>query len=517
MEAAQPLTCPRLRRLTGDADSLVRFVLGPDTEPAVLEPSEIATLGDPLARHLFSNSVFPTTAQGVLTSLDDAIGNGDPLSIQSSFVVGEGSQLSPGVAGAGIRSFLVTRGEGADGPDIILSATERPDNGFVEVMAWDTTAGGFNYYTTDPGAPWVLAGNSADAFRERSAGLGPFESHPSGNVIMKELRRPWVHWQSIDASVRVAAVPPEIVSHRWFADKKGAESFETQAVIPAIKRWNRVRLDEMSASGLVTSVPLLVRSFLGTPTVNLVSSLEDAESVLDESNPRDFKLPGAFLADTECLSGVLGLPAPTDEQRTVSGATYREVLVSHGVTLGLDDGTAVLDPPNDTHFVFVVPERAFEDIDIVRGAVERGLVSSRLAACLLMVDFPNPVFSPRRESLLAHLPETAPTNELEDSITGAVLGSDAASQAGTPEREFRDLFEVGDKWPTRFGEILTEYYASATAALETTDRLDAIFRLAESRREAARGLPIVESPLVFARPESPVPAGLRMERDGSIA
>jgi hypothetical protein len=136
--------------------------------------------------------VFPTTAEGVLDALDDAIGDGDPLSIQSSFVVGEGSQLPPGLAGAGIRAFLVTRGEGVDGPDIILSAVDRPDVEFVEVLAWDSATGGFNYYTTDAGAPWVLAGNSADAFRDGSAGLGPFESHPSGNVIMKELRRPWV-------------------------------------------------------------------------------------------------------------------------------------------------------------------------------------------------------------------------------------------------------------------------------------------------------------------------------------
>ncbi len=513
MEASQPLTCPRLRSLPGDPNSLVRFVVGSGDEPVPLDPSEIARLGDPLARHLFSNSVFPTTAEGVL----DALGNGDPLSSQSSFVVGEGSQLPPGVDGAGIRAFLVTRGEGEDGPDIILSALGRPDNEFVEVLAWDTTAGGFNYYTTDRGAPWVLAGNSADAFREGSAGFGPFESHPSGNVIMKELRRPWVHWQSRDASVRVAALPPKIASHRWFTQKKGAETFETQAVMPAIKRWNRVRLNEMSASGSVASVPLLLRSFLGTPTVNLVSSLTDAESVLDEAAPRDFTFPGAFLADTECLSGVLGLAAPTNEQRTVSGAAYREVLVSHSVTLRLDDGTPILDPPSDTHFVFVVPERAFEDIDIVRGAVERGLVSKRLAACLLMVDFPNPVFSPRRESLLAHLPETAPTSDLSGTIANAILDSDKSAEEGTPEREFKDFFEVGDEWPTRFDEILREYYAAATAALETPDRLDALFRLAESRRAAARALPIMESPLLFARPETPISPGLRMERNGSIA
>jgi hypothetical protein len=317
--------------------------------------------------------------------------------------------------------------------------------------------------------------------------------------------------------VRVAALAPEITSHKWFADKEGAETFETQAVIPAIKRWNRLRLEEMSASGSVTNVRLLLRSFVGTPTVNLVSSRADAESVLDEGAPRDFVFPRAFLADTECLSGVLGLAAPTDEQCTVSGALYRDVLASHGVTLRLDGGTPVLDPPNDTHFVFVVPERAFEDIDIVRGAVERGLLSWRLAACLLMVDFPNPVFSPRRERLLSHMPETAPTNELEDAIANAILGSDESAGEGTPEREFKELFEVGDEWQTRFNEMLMEYYAKATDGLETPGRLDALFRLAESRREAARGLPIVESPLVFARPETAIPAGLRMNRDGSIA
>ena len=50
----------------------------------------------------------------------------------------------------------------------------------------------------------------------------------------------------------------------------------------------------------------------------------------------------------------------------------------------------------DTHFVFVVPEPAFEDVLVLETLIALGILSDRLAAALLMVDFTNPVFSPRR-------------------------------------------------------------------------------------------------------------------------
>ena len=47
------------------------------------------------------------------------------------------------------------------------------------------------------------------------------------------------------------------------------------------------------------------------------------------------------------------------------------------------------DRPGDTHFAFLIPERAFEDQEVLRAAMRIGLVSPRLAASLLMTDFAN--------------------------------------------------------------------------------------------------------------------------------
>ena len=516
MEASQEMTCPRLRNVPGSADSLVRFVVGRAEDPQPLDTAAIAELGDPLARHLFAKGVFPETAEDVTDVLDAALPEDDRLRAQMTFVVGERSQLPEGITAAarpGIRAFLVTRGNGLEGPDVIVSAIGAPSNEFVEVLAWDETSGGFNYYTTDPDAPWVFAGNSADALAEDTSGLGPFESHPSGNPIMKELRRPWVHWESIDESVSERGVPPEVASHRWFEDKRGAEILETQAMIPAIERWNRVRLDRAVEGGEVRGLRTLMRSFLGTPTVNLASSLSESDQVIDAGE--DFQIPAAFLVNVHCLNGVIGLPQPEDSQLRISGPAYREVLADSGVTLR-EDGTALVDPPRDTHFVFVVPEPAFEDTDIVKKVVEAGVLSKQVAACLLMVDFPNPVFSERREALLEHIPDSAPADALSDTIANAITQAPEAAEEDTPEREFAELLAAGGDFEAEFSKLLTDYYASASAGLSQTDRLGEFVRLAESRRERTRSMFIVESELVFAKPAVPVPPGLRMARDGSI-
>lgn len=516
MEASQEMTCPRLRNVPGSADSLVRFVVGRPEDPQQLDTAAIAELGDPLARQLFAKGEFPKTAEEVTNALDASLPEGDPLRAQMTFVVGERSQLPAGITAAarpGIRAFLVTRGNGREGPDLILSAIGAPSNEFVEVLAWDETSGGFNYYTTDPDAPWVFAGNSADALSEDTANLGPFESHPSGNPIMKELRRPWVHWESIDESVSERGVPADVASHPWFEDKRGAEDLEIQAMIPAIERWNRVRLERAVEGGEVRGLRTLMRSFLGTPTVNLVSSLSESDDVIDAGE--DFQIPASFLANVHCLQGVIRLPQPADSQLRISGRAYREVLADNEVTLR-EDGTPLVDPPRDTHFVFLVPEPAFEDTDIVRKVVEAGLLSKQVAACLLMVDFPNPAFSKRREALLEHIPDSALSDALSDTIANAITQAPQASEEGTPEREFAELLAVGVDFEAEFSKLLTDYYAAASAGLSQTDRLGEFVRLAESRREHARSMFIVESELVFAKPAVSVPPGLRMTRDGSI-
>jgi hypothetical protein len=519
MEASTDLTCGALAETTGEPASLHRFIVGVDPAPVELGQAEIEALGDPFARLLLAKGVFPVTAEELVEQLRAAAPDGDSLKTLQTFLVGEGSQLQPDDDAAGIRAFIATCGAGTDGPDVIISAFGPDDGQLVEVMAWDAVATGFNYYQTRSGSPWVIAGNSADALRPGSAGNGPFMSHPSGSPIMKELRFPWVHWQSFAATIRADVVGSELAGHPWFRDAAGAEQLETGAMMPAITRWTNARLKAaVAADGAVAEPAQIMKSFLGTPTVNLVSS-QAQFSLIAGGGAAQLDIPHAFFADTEGLGGILGLPVPDASQVTIDAAAYVQVLADHQVALR--DGSKVFGGvPQDTHFAFVVPERAFEDIAAVRAAIDIGLVSRRLAACLLMVDFSNPVFSGRRSALLEHVPANATVSDGQSSFSedfaDAIRATPAAGEDGTPEQEFARLWDAGDDWPQRFAELLTPYYAAVAAKLAAPGGLTEVFRLAESRRKVVRGMPISEHPLLFATPDPPLTGSLRMLPGGEI-
>lgn len=522
-EETVDLTCKALATATGTPESLHRFVVGVDTQPVKLDQAAVEELGDPFARLVLSKGVFPVTPVELLKALDDALAADDPLTVQRTFVLGEGSQLAPGTDGVGVRAFLLTRGEGTDGPDLILSAAG-PGAGFVEVMAWDQIAKGFNFYQTrGGGSPWLLAGNSADALRTGSAHNGPFESHPSGHLLMKELRFPWVHWHSSAQAIRADVLEDgqeELVDHPWFAEASGAQELERGGVMPAIRRWTTARLAAAVApDGTVAAPRQIMESFLGTPTVNLVSS-EIQASQIASGAVAEFDVPHAFFVNTECLNGILGLPAIDPAQVNVTSADYMRVLTEHRVALRKGDGSAVAGPPQDTHFAFVVAEPAFEDIVTVGGAIDMGLVSRRLAACLLMVDFSNPVFSPRRQALLDHVPPTAKIeggqSTFSEDFANAIRATPEASEAGTAQQEFSQLWDAGEDWPTAFAKPLTDYYASVAAKLGDADGLTQVFRLAESRRNEVRDMRISEHSLLFATPDPPIEDELRMLPDGQI-
>ena len=136
-----------------------------------------------------------------------------------------------------------------------------------------------------------------------------------------------------------------------------------------------------------------------------------------------------------------------------------------------------------------------------------GLLTRRLAACLLMTDFPNPVFSARRASLLAHVParavvtagESSFSTEMGKAITAAAPGT----PGGSPEREFAARWALGDDFAAAFDEELLRYYRAVSDRLATQQGYDDFVRLAESRRDRVRAMPIFESPLLFAQTDVP--------------
>jgi hypothetical protein len=507
-----------------DPDGIHRFVVGEEREPRQLSAAEAEReLGDPFATLVLLQGRFPRTGEDTVTAIKEATEGGDPLRNQMSFVLGEGSQIAfdddTASVDRGLR-FLVTLGATAngppEGPDILLSVFH-PEQTGIELMAWDRRMGGFNYYRSmgDPPA-WVFAGNARHALSDPTQGKGPFESHKSGALLMKELKRPWVHWDSPDVHIFATAFADEDDrrDHPWFTDKEpgGAYALEFEVAKPAMTRWAKARFDALVTNGGTIDHPArIMEQLLDTPTVNLVSSMRESRSAASSSAP--VPLPPTFFVDADGLAEV-GLEAPP--AFAVAGNVYATSLETFESQLA--DGQGFV-RKGDTHFAFVIPERAFEDQVVLGEAMRMGLVSRRLAACLLMTDFSNPIFSDRRAALLTHVPARAAVANGESTFSremaDGILEAAENSPDGSPEREFAERWNVGEDFDNQFNGLLRDYYAAVSERLVTQEGFDDYFRLAESRRGRVRQMPIFENRLLFASTSIP-PAARQMQPDGSV-
>lgn len=501
-------SCKVFRRLDPAAltpDSIHRLVVGEDTSLRVLTQTEATVeLGDPFATMLLLRGTFPRTAGEVLAAFEQLTGTDDPPKGPMFFLVGDGSQIpvTPETVDlARNMRFLVTLGNGPEGADVLFSSFQ-PEEGDVELMAWDRATGGFNYYqTVGDSSAWVFAGNSRHALVEPSEGEGPFESHPSGNFIMKELRSPWINWHSPAAPIMPSAFSDDdpLRNHPWVEGKEpsGAITLETSVARPGIERWTRARFAAIVANGGQINRPeRIIRQILTSPAINLISSHNVSANAASSDT---VELPQTFFVDSS-LTDIAGLAPPPPF--AVPGEIYTQSLKTFDVKL--TDGAKFVQP-GDTHFAFVVPERAFEDQAVLAEAARVGLVTPRMAACLLMVDFPNPIFSPRRRGLLAHVPSSATladgASAFTDAFADAIVA--AATEPGTPEREFADRWKLKDGWKESFDAELAAYFKAVTKRLTTQAGFDDCFRLAESRRDLVRTMPIAESPLLFASTNIP--------------
>jgi hypothetical protein len=505
----------------GDPNALHRFVVGADAAPKKLTASEVKALGDPFATLLLARGRFPRTGEDVVDGIRAAVRKGHALKRLATFVVGEGSQLPAAGASAGVNRnlrFIVTLGRGPDGPDVFISVGDPKQVGGIEVMAWKRGAGGFNYYRST-GRMWMFAGNSRDALQPKSRGKGPFESHPSGALLMKELKEPWNNWHSPLARIPPTAFPQgdRRRRHAWFTGREpgGAYSLEFEAARPAITRWAQKRFARLRNQGGAVGRPRqIMEQVLDTPTVNLVTSFRESRGLRDAD---EVDLPATFFVDADALFGIVELDFPPPF--SVSGRIYKRALEKFDVRLEDDRGFS---RKGDTHFCFLTPERAFEDQEVLRELIAIGLLSKRLAACLLMVDPWNPVFSERRRALLRHVPDAARiTNgrsRFSADMAAAIRAAAETAPTGSPEAEFAERWNAGAQFKRPFNRILRRYYAAVQEKLARQAGFDAYFQLAEERRRRFKeSMPIAqEFPLLLPRTNI-ASRGRTMRADGTVA
>jgi hypothetical protein len=503
-----------------DAGAVYRFVMGRDPAPRKLTDDDVQSLHDPFARLVLRRGRSPRTLNELLRALSDADGEADGLPGQRVFLVADGGQIawSPETAGVkrGFR-FLVTRGRTDDQPALYVSTTAPFDSelAFLQVVGWDSAAGAYQFYDRRQRA-WIWAGSSWDALAPDSRGQGPFDSHVNGALNMKELKAPWVHWHSMAAGIRDEVLPPgdPLVSEPLWLAREGAERLETEVVRPGIQRWNDARFAACRRDGRLTRLPELLRQVLETTTVNLVSSpVESHELALG----RRVRLPLGFFIDSDALVDELGLDPGLAAPPEIDGAVYLECLRRYDV--GITDGERRF--PGDTHFAFVVPERAFEDLLVLRSLRAAGVLPDKLAAALLMVDFSNPLFSRRRASLLHHVPESAATGPASDfpaRFLAAVEAAAAGLPPESPEQELLDFWRLPEgAWRGHAEARLAAFFAALAPRLADAAGFAPLFELAESRRREFRRRPLAEFRLTTPVTNIPEDAPLlELLPDGSV-
>jgi hypothetical protein len=504
------------------------FVLGLDAAPRVMTDSETAgLLRDPFAELLLKRGDFPLTLRNLLAALDAL--NADPAGLpkQRSFLVADGGQIpwTPETADVNRRfRFAVTRSRDAQA-EMLISASTVPDSDthFLQLLAWDPINGVFNYYQR-LGAAWIWAGNSFHALDPATRGRGPFDSHVNGSLVMKELRLPWSNWHSMAAQISPGVLAPDdpLRDETLFTGRTGAEVMETTIVRPGINRWNKSRLGKATSDDgrNLSDVRFFLRQILETTTVNLTSTSECSAGITDETTLR---LPPTFFLNSEALVDSIELD-PQIEPITVSGRLYRESLARY--EFSVTDGR--FRKAGDTFFAFLLPEPAFEDLDLLALLLQERIISKRFAACLLMVDFQNPILSERRRQLMAYVPDTAvladtansdgARSDIEAQFAAAVERAAPGLGADSPEAEFLANWRLAPTdWKRSFEQRIERYFSGLKQQAATAAGFDGWVRLAESRRREFSRRPLAEFRLTIPTTNiPPTAAALAMNDDGTV-
>ena len=453
-------------------------------------------LNDPFATLVLRRGRFPTNLIEIIEALDERNGSPEGVPQQSTFLVSEGGQIpfQPGVHKGGARLITVRSRQGS--PEVMIQTLLPPGTApsdsrvLNEVIAWDPVNRTLHFYQRQQGA-WFWCGQSDMALVQPTRGEGPFDSHINGYVVMKELKTPWVHWHGPGLRISEDAFADDdpLVAHPLFRERDHALNFEDRVMRPLVHRWNDARFDKALDGGRVADLHAFMRQVLESTSANLISAHAEWSQVGSGNGDLD-DLPPTFFFDVDCLVSVIGLPVSVPPLR-MDGARYKALVEKYDLRMR---GEGV-DLPGDVPFCFTVPERALEDVVVLRGLLERRAISRRLAACLLMVDFANPVASRLRADLLRHVPESATVDAdaLDQSVSEANLAAVTEDGDNAPEAMFAANWELGPTaWEDQFTARIETFLSKVGAKLTDEEGSDEIFRLAESRRRDFRNRPLAE-------------------------
>jgi hypothetical protein len=482
---------------------LFAFQHGKDTQPRALSDDEIGQLGDVFTQHvLLTSTEIPVTLADLITAIEGSFGPQPP--VRKMFLVDEGAmphQLNSDFV-TNQRLVFTWQASSGTAADILVSTvpSAHDPRALLQLIAWSEKDQAFHFFERDKERiAWGWAGNSFDALSAPTRGQGPFDSHINGGLVMKELKLPWTHWSSQDNTIPLDLYGPssEFSTQPIFQQVTGAEQLE-RLVEGGIRHWTDGRLTHDLNNGQLTRLPEYFRQLLWCTSVNLVSSPD----AYDDHSVREFRLPSTFFFDAEAIEDLAGAIDPQAEvippRLTVDAELYRNAVAKLGIHITDADAAHRVD--GDTHFAFLVPERAFEDQAVLAALIKNEVISPRLALSLLLVDFSNPVFSPQRAQLLSYVPASAAAGaagaNLDARFIEAVQAKKAA--AGSPEAQLLQLWNTPGI-VTWAAQQLGAYQSAIQAKLQTPQGVEDILRLAESRRRAADRRKLLEFLPTLAR------------------
>lgn len=487
-----------------DSQKIYKYIVGEESYalPQEMTDEEVnGQLNDPFAELLLKKKIFPLTTNNLIEAFEKTIGILNGLKKYSVFHIAEGGQIAWNRTTDKInRTFRLVfsletiHGIGAD---VLISTGTLVDSEkqFLQLMSWDPKKKAFNFYQRI-NRLWIWAGSSFHALEPTTRNKGPFSGHVNGGPVMKELKLPWQNWSSMNAQIEATCLSPDdpFLNHRFFKDSslvKGAETLE-KIIEGAFGHWNDARFEQGIKDGKISNFHYFLRQILDRKNFNLISSARSSQSIDEETT---LTLPFSFFSDTEAFS-IVGLNLSIKPVQ-VSGKFYLEALTKFDFSL-VSNGTKL---QGDTHFAFFVPQAASEDHDLLRKMIQLELLSEKLAACLLMVDFTNPIFSLKRESLIQYIPQEISVgkkgNDLDEKFIKNITATNRYKIEGTPEFEFINNWNIRE-WKSVFSNRLIAYFEILRNKTLTSKGYEELVLLAESRRSLFKETKLFEFPLTFA-------------------
>lgn len=514
---------PQLFDDNADHKKIYRFIVGKDSgKPQLMSEKEIDQwLKDPFAELLLKKNIFPLTANNLIEAFEKTKEEQNGLNIFTVSHIAEGGQIPWSEQTAKVnrtfRLVIALQIKNGVGTDVFVSTgiDVESDKQFLQLMSWDRTNQVFNFYQRLHSF-WIWSGNSFHALDESTRNKGPFSGHINGGPIMKELKLPWQNWSSMNAIISLDILPKDHPNrnHRFLSDTKLlARGEQLEGIIrAAIGNINESRLNQIK-EGTIKNFDYLLRQILNTTNFNLASSPIESKSIDDSSKAQ---LPLTFFLNSDAFfSDEIGLNI--DAEINVLGKIYKQNLKDFDFALE-SDGMRF---PGDTHFAFLIPEPATEDVDLLSKMIRREMISKKLAACFLMVDFCNPIFSTRRASLLQYAPKEIIVGkegaDLNEKFLKNILSSPNFNKAGSAEQEFMDYWKLDDaKWLEVFSKTISDYLKQIQTKVKTQEGYDDFVRLAESRRMLFKQTRLYEFPLTFPVTNVKLNASLEMTPNGDV-